>query len=66
MIIMAEEFLTPDEVATKLRLTEDSVTRMLRQGKMPGYKIEGSWRIDRQEFEEYLKAKRNTRADKKN
>lgn len=65
MIVMEEEFYTPDEIARKLRLTEDSVTRLLRQGKMPGYKIEGSWRIDRKDFKEYLAQKKNTPKNKK-
>ena len=55
MILMhEEEMLTAEEVARMLRLTEDSVTRLLRQGKLPGVKIAGSWRITRKELQEYL------------
>jgi excisionase family DNA binding protein len=61
---MQQEFMTPDEVAKSLRISEDSVTRLLRVGKLPGYKIEGSWRVDRKDLAEYLATKRNTQ-DKK-
>jgi excisionase family DNA binding protein len=45
-----EEFYTPAEIATILKIEEDSVTRLLRQNKMPGYKVEGSWRVSKSEF----------------
>lgn len=55
MLVMPEEdFLTPAEIAKKLRIAEESVTRLLRQGKLPGVKIAGFWRIDRQEFQDFL------------
>lgn len=54
-----EEFYTAEEVSQILRIAEDSVTRLLRQGKIPGYKVEGSWRINKAEFREYLAQRRN-------
>lgn len=53
-VMSEEEMLTPAEVAKKLRLSEPTVLRLLRQGVIPGIKIAGSWRIDSQEFQDYL------------
>lgn len=61
---MAEEFLTPREIAQMLKIPEDSVTRLLRIGEIPGYKIGGSWRVDRQDFQQYLAEKKNTQKKK--
>jgi excisionase family DNA binding protein len=54
-----EEFYTAEEVAQILRIAEDSVTRLLRTNKMPGYKVAGSWRVNKVEFREYLATRRN-------
>jgi len=61
----AEEFYTPDEIAAILRITEDSVTRLLRRNRMPGYKVEGSWRINKTEFREYMASLRNIKPEDK-
>lgn len=58
MIVM-EEYLTPEEVAQKLKLHPDTVARLLRQGKIPGYKVAGSWRISPTELEEWMKQRKN-------
>jgi excisionase family DNA binding protein len=58
-----EEFYTPDEIAVILRVTEDTVTRLLRRNKMPGYKFEGSWRVSKSEFWEYVAKQRNVKPD---
>ncbi len=57
MLIM-EQYLTPEEVAEKLKLHPDTVKRLLRQGKIPGVKIEGSWRISISELNAYLDQQR--------
>lgn len=63
MLAMTEEakgeYYTPEEVAEMLTIAPESVARLLRQGKMPGYKFGGSWRIDKQEFARYREAQRN-------
>lgn len=57
MSVMAEEeMLTPAEVAKRLRLSEPTVLRMLRNGEIPGLKIGGSWRIYTHKFRAYLEA----------
>lgn len=58
MIVM-EEFLTPEEIAKVLRKSEDTVTRLLRQGKLPGYKVEGSWIVNKKDFDNWLAERSN-------
>jgi excisionase family DNA binding protein len=53
------DFLTVKEVAQELRLSEETVKRMLRTHKMPGYQVGREWRIDRAEYEEWRKQRRN-------
>jgi len=65
MAIMMEEFLTVEEIATKLKLSEETVKRMLRQKMLPGYKISGSWRVVRQDLEDFLASQKNIQEDKK-
>jgi excisionase family DNA binding protein len=59
MDVMPEEFMTVEEVATLLRLSVETVKRLLRQKQIPGYKIGGTWRIDRSDFAEYLAKRKN-------
>ncbi len=58
MIVM-EEFITPEEIAKTLRKSEDTVTRWLRQGKIPGYKAEGTWVVSKKDFDDWLAKRSN-------
>jgi excisionase family DNA binding protein len=53
---MAElEYLTPEEVADKLRIHERTVRRLLADGKLPGERIGGKkWRISAAALSAYL------------
>lgn len=54
--IEAGEFLTPNEVADKLRYSYQWVLWMLQDGRIKGIKPLGSrWRIARSEYEHILK-----------
>ena len=39
-------FYTVEEVAEELRLAKSTVYRALEEGRMPGYKVLGRWRVD--------------------
>ncbi len=54
---MTEELYTVKEVAKRLRLSEETVKRLLRKKEIPGSKFGGSWRIDKQQFDHYLEEK---------
>lgn len=60
MPIMTEELLTVGEVAKKLRVSEETVKRMLRLKQLPGYKITGgAWRVSALDLENYLAQQKN-------
>lgn len=60
--VLATEYLTPREVASKLSLSTDTVYTMLREGQLPAIRIGAGkrqvWRIPLSEFRRYLEAKR--------
>ena len=51
---MEEEVLTPEEAAAFLKIHVGSVLRLCRQGKLPGVKIGGGWRILKSALSEML------------
>ncbi len=55
------ETLTPNEVAKSLQLHTFTVTRLAREGKLPAFKVGGSWRFRKDEFEKWIKAKTHRR-----
>ena len=51
MITVATDILTIKEVAEFLKLTEKTAYRLAGEGKIPGFKVGGSWRFRRDEIE---------------
>lgn len=50
-----EQYLTPDEVAKKLRVNYRTVRRWLADGKLPGTRIgERKWRISAKALEAFM------------
>jgi len=52
---MADEILTIREVAELLKINEKTAYRLAADGKIPGFKVGGSWRFDRQEITSWIK-----------
>lgn len=52
---MADEILTIREVADLLKINEKTAYRLAADGKIPGFKVGGSWRFDRQEISNWIK-----------
>jgi len=50
-----EEILTISEVADLLRITEKTAYRLASAGKIPGFKVGGSWRFDRGQIADWIK-----------
>lgn len=48
---MKEEYLTPEEVAKKLKVAKETIYRMARSGRIPAFKFGKSWRISSQKLE---------------
>ena len=53
---MAQDVLTLDEVAKYLRLPRETVERQAIQGKIPGRRIEESWRFLKRSIDHWLES----------
>lgn len=51
---MTDEILTLKEVAQYLKLAEKTAYRLAAEGKLPGFKVGGSWRFKRVEVERWI------------
>lgn len=52
---MDQRFLTPDEVASLLRVSSEAVRRLLRRGEIPAIRVGRAWRIDAEAFQRWLR-----------
>ena len=48
------EILTLEEVAEKLKLSEQTVRRYLRENKITGFKLGNSWRVKEEELMKFI------------
>jgi len=48
------ETLTPNEVSKILKLHPFTVTRLAREKKIPGFKVGGVWRFQKDKFERWV------------
>ncbi len=51
---MTDEILTLKEVAEYLKLAEKTAYRLAAEGKLPGFKVGGSWRFKREDIEKWI------------
>ena len=51
---MGARFYTPAEVADELRLAKSTVYRALEEGRLPGVKVLGRWRVDAEELTAWI------------
>ena len=60
------ETITPNEIAAILRIHPFTVTRLAREGKLPGFKVGGIWRFRKDQFEQWIEERtsRNRRHQK--
>jgi excisionase family DNA binding protein len=52
---MSDEILTIREVADLLKINEKTAYKLAGAGKIPGFKVGGSWRFDRQEISNWIR-----------
>lgn len=57
---MTDEILTLKEVAEYLKLAEKTAYRLAAEGKLPGFKVGGSWRFKRGDIERWIEVKKST------
>jgi len=55
---MVDQILTLKEVAAYLKLTEKTAYRLASEGKLPGFKVGGSWRFKRDDLEKWIEEKK--------
>ncbi len=47
---METEVMTVEDVAKYLKLSKITVYKLLKQGKIPGFKIGSSWRVNKEDL----------------
>jgi excisionase family DNA binding protein len=52
---MIENLMTVKEVAALLRVSPQTLYKMLEQGSIPAVKIGSQWRFDREKIKDWLK-----------
>ncbi|WP_028877635.1 methylation-associated defense system helix-turn-helix domain-containing protein MAD1 [Teredinibacter turnerae] len=60
---MTDEILTIDEVATYLKLAKKTAYRLASEGKLPGFKVGGSWRFKQTDIERWIEEKKTSSKD---
>ena len=60
-ITMSDEILTLKEVAEYLKLAEKTAYRLAAEGKLPGFKVGGSWRFKREDVEKWIEEQKNNK-----
>ena len=50
-----DEIFTIKEVAAYLKLAEKTAYRLASEGKLPGFKVGGSWRFRKSEVDAWIK-----------
>lgn len=53
------EFLSVEQVAQQLGVSEKTVRNYINSGELKAYKLGTKWRIEPQEVERYIKTKSN-------
>lgn len=51
---MSDEILTIQELAEYLKLNEKTAYRLAGEGKLPGFKVGGSWRFKRKDLDAWI------------
>jgi excisionase family DNA binding protein len=51
---MNDEILTLKEVAVYLKLAEKTAYKLAAAGKLPGFKVGGSWRFKREDIDRWI------------
>ena len=51
---MSDEILTLKEVAEYLKLAQKTAYRLAAEGKLPGFKMGGSWRFKETHIEQWI------------
>mgnify|MGYP000297745325 CR=1 FL=1 len=56
---MTDQILTLKEVAAYLKLAEKTAYKLAAEGKLPGFKVGGSWRFRQADIDSWIENKTN-------
>lgn len=56
---MTNDILTLKEVAVYLKLAEKTAYRLAAEGKLPGFKVGGSWRFKESDIENWIEKQKS-------
>lgn len=56
-------YLTAEQIATRLQITTRTIYRWLDSGTLKGVKLGKVWRVNADDFENFLKQRENTPAE---
>ena len=59
---MTDQILTLKEVAAYLKLAEKTAYKLAAEGKLPGFKVGGSWRFKREDVENWIEEQKQKRS----
>jgi len=59
MLRMVDQILTLKEVAAYLKLAEKTAYRLVSEGKLPGFKVGGSWRFKCEDLEAWIEKQKD-------
>lgn len=55
---MTDQIMTLKEVAEYLKLAEKTAYKLAAEGKLPGFKVGGSWRFKKVDIENWIEDKK--------
>ncbi|REL34048.1 methylation-associated defense system helix-turn-helix domain-containing protein MAD1 [Thalassotalea euphylliae] len=55
---MSDEIFTLKELAEYLKLTEKTAYRLAAEGKLPGFKVGGSWRFRLKDVDDWINSQK--------
>lgn len=62
---VADQILTLKEVADYLKLAEKTAYKLAAAGKLPGFKVGGSWRFKQTDIDQWIEEQKQMEKDKK-
>ncbi len=60
---MGNDILTLKEVAEYLKLAEKTAYRLAAEGKLPGFKVGGSWRFKESDIEKWIAKQKDNKGN---
>ena len=57
---MTNQILAIKDVAIYLKLAEKTAYKLAAEGKLPGFKVGGSWRFKQADIESWIEAKKTS------